>query len=230
MLIIVVLASALGCDQRSLSQSGEENTLIDNVFPAKQGGVYVEIGALDGITKSNTLKLKSCHQWNGLLVEGNPTNYAALKTNRPNPDVVVHSAVCAPPQTHVTFVESGGAISGDINEMSKKFKARWKTQQHGTVMVPCLPMSHILQKAGITHVDFFSLDVEGAELTVLETIDFKMVSISVFVIELDDTDLRKNWKIRRLLHNLDYFECTFPKASDRNGWFVHKHVGIRCGQ
>ena len=49
--------------------------------------------------------------------------------------------------------------------------------------------------------DFFS-----AKLTVLETIDFEAVRIDVFVIELDSHDLPKNWKITRLLHNLDYCE------------------------
>ena len=228
MLIVFVLASALGCGQKSLSQSGEENTLIDNVFRAKQAGVYVEIGALNGKQFSNTFKLRSCHQWSGLLVEGNPTNYAALKRNRPSPDVSVHSAVCAPPQTNVSFVKTPGAVAGDMDEMSESFKKRWHHRRLRTVEVACLPMSDILAQAGITRVDFFSLDVEGAELTVLETLDFKKVSVSVFVIELDQHDPKKNWKIRRLLHNLDYEECRFPNASGRNGWFVHKRLGIRC--
>jgi len=38
--------------------------------------------------------------------------------------------------------------------------------------VACVPLSTVLATAGVTHVDFFVLDVEGAELDVLRTIDF----------------------------------------------------------
>jgi len=49
--------------------------------------------------------------------------------------------------------------------------------------VPCVRLGGILEKYGIKHVDLWSLDVEGAELSVLETVDFSKFSASVIVIE-----------------------------------------------
>ena len=41
------------------------------------------------------------------------------------------------------------------------------------------------------YFDFFSLDVEGGELAVLQTIVFKKVFFGVIVIEADDHNLKR---------------------------------------
>ena len=38
---------------------------------------------------------------------------------------------------------------------------------------------------GQTHIDYFSLDVEGAEMIILQSIDWKHLDIDVFTIETD---------------------------------------------
>ena len=38
---------------------------------------------------------------------------------------------------------------------------------------------------GQTHIDYFSLDVEGAEMIILKSIDWKHLDIDVFTIETD---------------------------------------------
>ena len=37
--------------------------------PLKENGRYFEIGALDGVTLSNTYALQRCLGWSGLLIE-----------------------------------------------------------------------------------------------------------------------------------------------------------------
>ena len=51
------------------------------------------------------------------------------------------------------------------------------------VEVLCSPISDVLKAANVTHVDLFSLDVEGTEMQVLETFPFEFVSVDVWVIE-----------------------------------------------
>ena len=51
---------------------------------------------------------------------------------------------------------------------------------------------------GITHVDVFSLDVEGAELAVLETMDWG-VGVDHWVIELDARTPDKDQGVRDIL-------------------------------
>ena len=58
----------------------------------------------------------------------------------------------------------------------------------GNTKITCLPLATVLQMFDLTHIDFFSLDVEGAELAVLQTLDFSIVHINVIVIEQDSHD------------------------------------------
>jgi hypothetical protein len=61
------------------------------------------------------------------------------------------------------------------------------------VDVPCRPLSDMLEEYGVKRINFFSLDVEGAELKVLETFDFGKVKIDVLMVEADFmTDAQKN--------------------------------------
>jgi len=56
-------------------------------------------------------------------------------------------------------------------------------------------------------VDFFSLDVQGAELMVLKTMNWS-VPVSVFMVELDGVSPSKDNEVRALLraHNYHYYQ------------------------
>ena len=169
------------------SRFDEENHVIDFFgWRAKGDGVYVEIGALDGIKYSNTLSLHSCLGWTGVLIEGSPRNFQELQRNlvrtRPS-NVVSHlGAVCAPPLTNATFLRAKkhGAVDGDVRHISDTVSRQHQHHQR-RVKVPCKPMSWYLRSLPRNHVDFFSLDVEGAELEVLLTLNFSEVTIEVLL-------------------------------------------------
>jgi hypothetical protein len=52
-----------------------------------------------------------------------------------------------------------------------------------TVQTQCLPLYSILAAIGVGHVDYFSLDIEGAEIGVLETFPFDDVTVETLSIE-----------------------------------------------
>lgn len=64
----------------------------------------------------------------------------------------------------------------NIGRISEK-----KVQEHnsGYTDVQCFPIYSYLLALNITHVDYFSLDVEGDELDVLMTLPFDKVNIEV---------------------------------------------------
>ncbi|KAJ8605556.1 hypothetical protein CTAYLR_000129 [Chrysophaeum taylorii] len=170
---------------------------------SEPGGTYVEIGAYDGLRYSNTLYLATCLRWGGVLVEGGYTNFRLLEANVKigrSGGVAFYGAVCAPPDETVRFVQSAN-IGGAVDAL---LPGRRNLSKHEDV--PCRPMEFYLQN--LTHVDFFSLDVEGGELLVLETIDFSALTIDVFLVELATNPrfLAKNWRVRRFLSNLDYVD------------------------
>ena len=91
--------------------------------------------------------------------------------------------------------------------------------------LPCLPLGEILSMFGIERIDFFSLDVEGAELEVLRTLDFSKVHINVIAIEADGRNSQKDEAVRKLVlaHGFE-LDRSFSnqEAGARNDWFVNK--------
>ena len=100
-------------------------------------------------------------------MEGSKSNFDNLlknvaKQRRPHL-TAYHGAVCAPPHTHIKWLDVPGksAVGGDVGVMDISYKAQWHLQEGDalSMRVPCKPMEYYLKE--FAHVDFFSLDVEG---------------------------------------------------------------------
>eukprot|EP00956_Cyclotella_meneghiniana_P015113 scaffold22931_cov50-Cyclotella_meneghiniana.AAC.3 len=136
-------------------------------------GIFLEMGALDGIKFSNTLMFEQCLGWNGLLIEANPTSFTKLLENRPCA-ITIGEAACKVddgPTLRMTGVEGVATI---VEDNAKDY-----------VEVPCRPLNQMLEENGIDRINFFSLDVEGALLNVLQTLDWEKVKIDVLLVEAD---------------------------------------------
>ncbi|KAL3798645.1 hypothetical protein ACHAW5_008400 [Stephanodiscus triporus] len=66
--------------------------------------------------------------------------------------------------------------------------------------------------------EFMSLDVEGAEMSVLESIDFTRVSFGIILIETDGHNLLKNSALEKFLEKKGY---SFMFEYERSYWFVN---------
>lgn len=55
----------------------------------------------------------------------------------------------------------------------------------------CVPLNDLLAAMGWTHIDFLSLDIEGAEPEVLKNFDFNAVRIDVMTVEYGTLRLEK---------------------------------------
>lgn len=213
---VLTTPSAEGAEYHS--QYGEDQYANDHFFHNMTQGLYLELGALDGREFTNTLFFAQRLGWKGLLVEANPTKYAALKVNRPN-DVCVHAAACG--KTQAVHFLAADLVGGIYEFMSEEFKRIW----HASVVVDdlpvvsCLPLSSILNKVGLRQIDFLSLDTEGAELQVLSTLDFSLVQILVIVVEADGTNPQKDLAIQELLRANGF---RYHDHVVHNDWFVHE--------
>ena len=92
--------------------------------------------------------------------------------------------------------------------MSDSFTKGWYSGGIKPYRVKCKPLGTMLHEAGVKAVDFFSLDVEGGELMVLETMDWS-IPVHVWVIELDASNLSKDAAVRSLLTRQGYERSTF---------------------
>merc|ERR1712151_200006 len=90
-------------------------------------------------------------------------------------------------------------------------------------MGKCMKLTTILnQYAPETYYyDIFSLDVEGAELQVLESLDFSIYSFGIILIEADGSNIEREGRIRSLLSSKGY---KFIKQYRRSDWFISEEL------
>lgn len=75
------------------SQDKQDKYLEENVFKGYKNGVYIDVGAHDGISINNTLYFEKNNGWKGINIEPIKSVYNKLAINRPN-DININCAVC----------------------------------------------------------------------------------------------------------------------------------------
>jgi FkbM family methyltransferase len=210
----------------SFSQHGQEEWLHKNAFGNGHGGFFLELGGLDGLRYSNTALLEKKAGWRGILIEPNPTEFHKMVQNRPN-SININAAICSTQGT-VHYISSksgaGGAVGGIWEFMAPTFRSQWypgmtqESMYKEAMEISCAPLNTLLTRFGLRHIDFWSLDVEGGELEVLETMDFSQVSVGVIVVEQDGHNPGKDRKITDLLLKNGFL---IKDTVDTNTYFVH---------
>lgn len=172
------------------SQFNQDVVMYYKYFFNKVNGVFVEIGAFDGVTISNTYFFEKNFNWHGVLIEGGENNCKDLFANKKERSN--SKLVCAPicKSEYTSFRDAG--FYGTIDKIQTSAKR-----------IKCNTLSNITHFYNIKHIDLFSLDVEGSELEVLQTFDFS-VSVSYWLIEWNN--LRKTLRdgITSLLNKNGY--------------------------
>lgn len=147
----------------------------------RQNGFFIEAGANDGISQSNTLYFEKYMKWKGLLIEPIPDLAEKCRVNRPN--CIVENCALVPFDFKNDSIEMQyanlmslvkGAMKTEEEEMSHIEKGCRVQNNISTysVRVPAKTLSSILTQHRIKKIDLLSLDVEGFELSVLRGIDF----------------------------------------------------------
>lgn len=145
-----------------------------------ENGYFVEAGALDGLFMSNTKILEDLG-WTGLLIEPSPWAYEKCKENRKSE--VIN---CALVSKGYPYTE----IDGDFFYDGKDGLGAWSgvkrySKDGDQLRISARTLDSLLKERNITHIDLFSLDVEGYELNVLKGLDLETVDISYILIEIN---------------------------------------------
>jgi FkbM family methyltransferase len=176
------------------SQFGQDKWVIENLFPGKKKGIFVDIGANDGITFSNTYLLETMG-WHGLAVEPVRSVYDKLVKNR---RCITVNGCVAPGSGKKLFRVITGypqMLSGLVDEYDPRHLERIEREldsrggEYTDVEVNCYNFNELLEANGICCVDYLSIDVEGAEYKILDSIDFSRVYIAVIGVENNFSDL-----------------------------------------
>lgn len=132
----------------------------------RRNGYFVEIGAHDGLSHSNTATLEFDFDWNGLLVEPDPIQFEQLEANRPK-STLVKAAICD--MSGEGVLVQGGMFSGLTQHMPPDWMEEHRRRHNPWITVKTMTLVQLLTRNRCPQIiDYLSIDVEGAELAILE--------------------------------------------------------------
>lgn len=207
---------ALPLAHRSQSQIMQDLWVLFELSERKSG-YFVEFGATNGVTMSNTHLLEKHFGWTGILAEPNPGFHARLRRERGCQ--ISHDAVHATTGQAIFLCTEKPAFSrlasiepDDIFEREGRRVVR-KEQKVNTVSLNDLLDRH---KAP-DHIDYISIDTEGAELDILSSFDFSRRRVDLFTIEHNFIPERAG--VQALMTANGYVR-RFPEFSRFDDWFI----------
>jgi len=161
----------------SFSQQGEDLIIYDLLHGLMRidKPVYLDIGAADPVGANNTYLL----YWtggHGVLVEPNPYYVERLKQRRPNDTVVAAGVGVDDAQEADYFIIRGRPMLNTFSreQVAMLQKGRTEDVVEKTMKVRLIAIDHLIETyLGGKAPDLLSIDVEGLDLAILRTLDFR---------------------------------------------------------
>jgi len=177
------------------SQYQQDVFLNKIIFGNKKNGFFVDIGAHDGVTISNSLFFEKFNGWEGVCVEPNPSVFAKLSANRKSTNV---NACVGSGNKKVSFTQIEGdaeMLSGITENYHEKHLQRIDDNISATggkrteIEVDMVTLDSIGAVKN-RKIDFISIDTEGNEFEILKSIDFQKLDVAALTIENNYRDER----------------------------------------
>ncbi len=189
-------------EKGGFSQLGQDIYLIEDVYKYKRDGFFVEIGALDGITASNTYLLEKSYDWKGICVEPHPAQFELLKQNRKC--VCVNSPVYSANDELVEFDLKNPPATSGIKKTINYDNPNFITEN--TILMKTKTLTDILnENSAPTHIDYLSIDTEGSELEILKGVDFDKYNFGYITVEHNYVEPQRS-QIKEFLKNKKYIQ------------------------
>lgn len=161
----------------SQSQLGQDLHLISEIYPDKTDGFFIEMGAADGKTLSNTYLLEKKYNWKGLCIEPNPTYHTQLFENR---NCHKSTALCH----DKSGVEIDFVLADLLSGIREDIDCHKYVLSNQNIKLMTTTLTEILDSIEAPiYIDYFSLDTEGSELNILKGLDMDKYKFGYLSIE-----------------------------------------------
>lgn len=196
------------------SQYNQDN-FADKFFKRKKGGFFIDIGAHDGVSFSNTFFLEKERGWNGICIEPIPDIFEKLVKNRRSINI---NCCVAQNKGYVKFRRVYGyneMLSGILDLMGQEHAEQIEKDCKQTgdnfkdILIESKNINEIFEEFKVKRIDFLSIDTEGAEFEIIKSIDFSKVSIAFLSVENNNASS----DVRNLLNGYGY-KCISSVTDD----------------
>jgi FkbM family methyltransferase len=215
-----LLAFVVSNFSRSYSQL-QQDLFVLSVLGVKHGGFFVEFGATDGRTLSNSLLLETDYNWRGILAEPGTGWHERLRRNRPT-TTLDFRCVWSRSGEKLSFNETIHGEHSTIEAFSGSDLHTSARQGGNTYLVETVSLVGLLREHDAPRViDYLSVDTEGSEFEILAHIDFDCYTFRVITCEHNFTPQRD--KIYALLTGNGY-RRVLTSISQFDDWYIHESV------
>ncbi|KRX21630.1 Protein Star [Trichinella nelsoni] len=195
----------------------KQSMVIDELLHNKRNGFFIEAGAYDGETYSNSLYFEKYLNWTGLLVEPDYANLKRLMRKKRKAWVLKGclEGSSRPKKLHLYAAMEVGVLEEYMTFARRLFTRMWRPTQ--VIEVWCFPLLSVMTAINQMHADYFVLDVEGAEMSVLKGLPLDKLDITVMQIEYSvfSGAFWDREQSRKRLHEMRQFMKThFPEYTE----------------
>jgi FkbM family methyltransferase len=195
----------------ALYSQGYEELIVRDFFDDAWRGTFVDVGAGHYRDDSTTYFLEHHRSWHGIAVDANLEYAADYGRFRPRTRFV-----------NAFVSDREGGLADFAIAVNPVFSSGVRPLPADAVVrhvkVPTTTLEHILVAEHMGRIDFLSIDVEGAELQVLEGFDLRRHRPRLICIEIDPA---ARDRIFEHLHAAGYRELdAYHPLNEWNAWFT----------
>ena len=190
--ICLLIASSYYLSAGYHSQYKQDQYMNEWFFHNMRDGIFVDIGAHNGSTYSNSLFYEEDLGWKGICVEPMPEVFAQLQQCR--------KAICVQACiTNTTGIKDflrvtsphidTEMLSGLLDKYDPKHLQRVNHEiahyggKKEVIQVMCYTLNDLVKEYGLPYIDYLSIDTEGGELDILKSINFDTLAIHIIDVE-----------------------------------------------
>jgi FkbM family methyltransferase len=200
----------------SHSQLGQDLKVLE-FYDNKRDGFFIEIGASDGVTLSNTYLLETEYNWKGICCDPIPSNFEKLVGNRPH-------SICV---KEALYNQSGLTLNFDIaltydllSGIPEHIDCHKETVDSNKtcIQVQSISLLDVLDNANApSFIEYMSLDTEGSEFEILKNFDFEKYTFGLIDVEHNYVEPRRS-NIKSLLEKNGYI---YKGENEFDDMYVH---------
>jgi FkbM family methyltransferase len=208
---------------KSNSQLNQDINVV-SFYNNLRNGYFIEIGASDGVSLSNTYLLEKEYEWKGICVEPIPDEFNKLIKNRKS--LCSNRAIYSESNKSLDFVIKNFTLcSGLINTMDENvtidnivYDRSVSHDKKEIIKVNTITLNDLLDQANAPKfIEYLSLDTEGSELEILKSVDLNKYTFGLIDVEHNFVEPRRT-NIHNLLTKNNY---KFNKQNNFDDQYIH---------
>jgi len=176
------LDALLVCGKKLYSQYDEE-LIIRHFFRDRRGGTFVDVGAAHYRDGSTTYYLERHLGWRGVAIDAMAEYGPDYEVYRPRTHFLSYLVTDHSGTMDTFFVLKTKYL---MSTTSKDWAERFGRDDYETVLRPSVTLNDLLQREGLTKIDFLSMDIETGEPAALDGFDIERYRPDLVCIEVTD--------------------------------------------